>query len=665
MSRRSDGREVGEDYQRLCIRSWLDCGLRVLSINSRSEIGALAKRFPEVEFVAADRDASSISGRANPYLSDLLSVLADSSAAIVGIVNGDVVFEPEESWRTWLPALAANFVVTGHRLDSRTLFTGAVKKYDWGFDYFFFHRDAAARAAEKFLPFAMGLPWWDYWLPMTMMLAGTRTLLLERPAVLHLAHESTAQMAGWHQLGMTLAHRIVEQSENVADPATPIIADILSRCRKLIAAAGPELERGEQDEKLATMAQLCALAARSNVVRLAPTDMRDPPRKSSGTRDDGDPSGSEFIPARAFRGFQERLIAGQALESALRLDSQGRADADVAFRAALERAPNDSEVLFQYGTYLARKNAVPNAITLLRKADGLEPNACRIINALGATLSRLGQDHEAVELYERALELDPGFFLAYYNLGLAAQRLGRGKEPLARLETLLASEARAEEAVETYVKLKRELAKLERAALPQEAYCSRYGEDALLDAFFGFRDTGRYVDIGASDGINFDNSHIFERRGWSGICLRTTKESLTTCRQNRPGGFCAEYPNGSFERLATLVGDKPVDFLCADLSTGSTDASHISNLLRLRPRVALFSADPGMRAALAPESEKGGYLLARSLGDSHFHAADETTRRRLREIPVAAKLSHTRPRRFVNGRFEQSQAVHIYWPAET
>jgi hypothetical protein len=66
---RKNGGEVIEDaYQSLCIQSWIDNGFRVLSVNDGAEIADLAARYPQVEFVATDRNAGAWTGRKTPTL---------------------------------------------------------------------------------------------------------------------------------------------------------------------------------------------------------------------------------------------------------------------------------------------------------------------------------------------------------------------------------------------------------------------------------------------------------------------------------------------------------------------------------------------------------------------------------------------------------------------
>ena len=138
LSRRNAGRAIDAEYQALCIRSWRECGFRVVSVNHVDEIPALAAAYSEVSFVATERDASAVSGRRTPYVADLLKVLIDAPEPVVGIINSDLVFEPSEAWRAGLPRAVQDAVVTGQRHDATSLLEGTFRKYYWGFDFFFF-----------------------------------------------------------------------------------------------------------------------------------------------------------------------------------------------------------------------------------------------------------------------------------------------------------------------------------------------------------------------------------------------------------------------------------------------------------------------------------------------------------------------------------------------
>jgi hypothetical protein len=48
---------------------------------------------------------------------------------------------------------------------------------------------------------------------------------------------------------------------------------------------------------------------------------------------------------------------------------------------------------------------------------------------------------------------------------------------------------------------------------------SQFGEDAILNAVFRNKITGRYVDIGSYHPILYSNTYALYKRGWSGTCV--------------------------------------------------------------------------------------------------------------------------------------------------
>jgi hypothetical protein len=134
---RSDiGRRM-EDYDRLCLRSWLECGFRILAVNDADEIPPLKARYPYVEFVAAPRNAKPVWGRGTPYIADILALLAQQSEPVLGIINSDLLFEPVLAWQQLRGLVPKKTLVTGQRYDVRSLAGGALHVYVPGFDYFF------------------------------------------------------------------------------------------------------------------------------------------------------------------------------------------------------------------------------------------------------------------------------------------------------------------------------------------------------------------------------------------------------------------------------------------------------------------------------------------------------------------------------------------------
>jgi FkbM family methyltransferase len=66
-------------------------------------------------------------------------------------------------------------------------------------------------------------------------------------------------------------------------------------------------------------------------------------------------------------------------------------------------------------------------------------------------------------------------------------------------------------------------------------FYSQYGQDQFIHANMP---RGKfYVDIGAGDGIFLSNTYLFERLGWSGICVEPHDESFERLQKNRNGSL--------------------------------------------------------------------------------------------------------------------------------
>jgi len=175
--------------QQEAVTSWQRLGWRVLAVNPPAEIDGLALKFPGVEFVPAIRDAGDEHGRHLVYLDDLIAFLRTTDEGICGIVNADVRFQVDTKFREFLGRHGKGGIVFGSRIDVTPADHQEGHEYDQGFDFFFFAREVA----DRFPPssFCLGLPGWDYWLPMIGLLHGIPVRHLLTPVAFHSLHEAT------------------------------------------------------------------------------------------------------------------------------------------------------------------------------------------------------------------------------------------------------------------------------------------------------------------------------------------------------------------------------------------------------------------------------------------------------------------------------------------
>ncbi|SFL68826.1 glycosyltransferase [Pelosinus propionicus] len=187
--------------QKKAIESWMHSGFNVVSINSQAEINTIQPYFPNIEFVAAKRDARETYGKPYIYIDDILAYFAARENRICGIVNSDIHFFKKD-----LPAFmnieATDSLVFGPRLDVESFDKISNGIFYKGFDYFFFDRSFI----QQYPPakFCIGLPWWDYWMPLIPLLAKLSVKKVTTPICYHIIHPSNYSIASWKSLALEM-----------------------------------------------------------------------------------------------------------------------------------------------------------------------------------------------------------------------------------------------------------------------------------------------------------------------------------------------------------------------------------------------------------------------------------------------------------------------------
>ncbi|HXP12590.1 MAG TPA: tetratricopeptide repeat protein [Stellaceae bacterium] len=115
-----------------------------------------------------------------------------------------------------------------------------------------------------------------------------------------------------------------------------------------------------------------------------------------------------------------------AAAEALRL---GRiAEAETLLTSALAASPDAPELLFLYGTLLARTGKLDQAVGTFERARAGMPDNVTLLNNLGTVLRQLGRHAEAVIHLRHALVLIPKSADTLANIGQALKTLGRADQ---------------------------------------------------------------------------------------------------------------------------------------------------------------------------------------------------------------------------------------------
>lgn len=194
----------GRDHalQAAAVASWLACGFEVLSVNGAAEADAVRKEHPDVMVLPVAATAEKFAKKPVPFIHDILKVLKQAIAArgfapadcTVGIINADIYLRSVPGLLDFIRREAHGSLLCGPRVDVADMAAFATyaptgtETYSIGYDYFFLSGTALEDFSDS--PFCMGMPFWDYWMPLVTLLKGLPLKTLKSPVALHVHHDT-------------------------------------------------------------------------------------------------------------------------------------------------------------------------------------------------------------------------------------------------------------------------------------------------------------------------------------------------------------------------------------------------------------------------------------------------------------------------------------------
>jgi tetratricopeptide (TPR) repeat protein len=419
LSRQDCGHTLPE-YQDLCVQSWTENGFRVTSVNHPEEIADLARCYPDVTFIPASRNASEWTGRKNPYIADLLLALKEADEPVLGIINSDLLFQPSVAWAQWLPSLVGQSMVVAHRHDTNSLINGALRLY-YGLDCFFFDKTTALSALSDAMPYAMGVPWWDYWLPCVALLSNRGITVVDRPAIVHLTHKAGYSREVFYTFAQIFAASTIRRFEEAAGSQPDLITSAIPFLREI---AESEPEESELDRLTAKFANFFIPAMRRNARKWPVLDTH--PAQSNVRAP---------MWGNIFGRLEQRVAAGDALRMAKKLVKEERwSDAGPDLIAALDAVPGDLDALLMLGEIFFERGDLDASAVALSKAAELRPDQEFPLHMLGIVLGAAGKNEQALACFTRILSFAPAYQRAYTASGKTLWKLDRQDEAIAFLE---------------------------------------------------------------------------------------------------------------------------------------------------------------------------------------------------------------------------------------
>lgn len=183
--------------QTRAVASWQSLEARILSANPPDEIPSLQQTYPEIIFIPLERDARSLAGRPVPFIDDLLHLgKHHAEGRPFVLLNSDIVLAtPAFLLEALLREAAQGALLCGARFDVENTQTALTALQDGtsidgevalGYDYFIVPSELPDRLPPSRL--ALGMAFWDYWLPLLAHLTGSPLRHIEAPIALHRRH---------------------------------------------------------------------------------------------------------------------------------------------------------------------------------------------------------------------------------------------------------------------------------------------------------------------------------------------------------------------------------------------------------------------------------------------------------------------------------------------
>jgi hypothetical protein len=211
-------------FQRSIVRSWIDAGFSPVSINTAAEHARHPRLRASIEALGVQSitigtsEMPSIDPPGHPHehlctLSGFLTAIrSQCPSGPVAMVNADIGLTTDALPRHPDGPSTATLFRIGQRLDVPSLpsdereTTGMLDLY--GFDYLAFPAEFIPALCEL-LPrnLRLGLPWWDHYVPLALLVLGLHPEVVQRGALWHVIHDDRWLQKAFAEIGMTAARQ--------------------------------------------------------------------------------------------------------------------------------------------------------------------------------------------------------------------------------------------------------------------------------------------------------------------------------------------------------------------------------------------------------------------------------------------------------------------------
>ena len=195
------------EAQSKAVSSWSN-KYQVYSVNTKEEIEKINSLYPNVTFVET-KDTFNYKTKKLIKLNSILSAIdITCKSETVAIVNSDILLNQNLQIN-----INQRYLVNGLFIGTRYELDGD-KKYPfiYGYDVFIFN--SKYTNIFKNDKYVIGMPWWDYWVPLACIKSGINLYHIKDELIYHKTHETNYDMNIWLEFGKNLYQDIVVDTFN-------------------------------------------------------------------------------------------------------------------------------------------------------------------------------------------------------------------------------------------------------------------------------------------------------------------------------------------------------------------------------------------------------------------------------------------------------------------
>lgn len=179
--------------QQLCLTTWRRFGLRIHAVQTHAEALELEADYPQVsQWHECESDRSQIFDKPTQLIFNLCDVARQIDKPVL-LINSDIELRGQQS--QLLNKLRENVLFGGIRQNYREHWWNADRER-WGIDAFLITPEMATKIPR--MPFAIGKPYWDYWLPYHFRQLGYSIDFEGRGLFYHRDHDRRWSQSEWN-----------------------------------------------------------------------------------------------------------------------------------------------------------------------------------------------------------------------------------------------------------------------------------------------------------------------------------------------------------------------------------------------------------------------------------------------------------------------------------